>query len=778
MKSIFKRTLATATGSVLALSQLLSVANVNISAADTKTLKIDAASILSVPFEETNPLAAHQSSDWADKVESKFIELGSHDFSYSSQKIKNQIAKTLKKNAFAKYMSSEDVDALVAKIDKEVKGHTEPDGSFSASISYDDMGDVIGDIMQKLYTNSGEALKDDAGNPIVIDWSAFDVKGKIVVEGKFNFENKTVDYTTKVVDELGGKQQTYEGKEGIEQFVRDKLDQGTAVAANAPKGSAKKFNDQLTKNAEAMSKRIDYISEIADAIKDIILPEGLGEAEIAEGIETSYPDAETAYGAYMLALNDAIEKAEIPESVAERVKNAVAKRAPQSVDAAVERFTTSFKNAVEVLNRNDQGIEIDITVDDARSIYSNSYDRAFAFFDGYSPAVSFKYEDAENAEILDAVKAVYTDDGFITGADLKTLAEMSDGETYQLYDVVDASGAVVTDFDKDYTVIGVDSYKTLLGMAITEYGVKGMAYFDVVRDIDAIIVEEVKETTTSTTTSTTTTSTTTTTNDTTDTTTDTTTTTLATYVSFEVGAQGQNELIYWSEETDATFDFSEVQITAHFVVAGEDQKEQTVDVSSYFSAAANSPAELGVQPEDVKGVLRKPVDLILKDEAGLRAALATVPGYDVDAIMNDQGFAQGKAISYFNVILVLRGDANLDGEVDAVDAQMALRYYVDAMAGKTPKDSIRSGAYLKHNDNAMAVLRYSHYAVDISGEGVIDAYDAQSILSKYVKHLAQNEKTWDEQTKTHFVPKEVLHADPLAYDNAAKKDYQEFIDAQ
>ena len=142
MKSIFKRTLATATGSVLALSQLLSVANVNISAADTKTLKIDAASILSVPFEETNPLAAHQSSDWADKVESKFIELGSHDFSYSSQKIKNQIAKTLKKNAFAKYMSSEDVDALVAKIDKEVKGHTEPDGSFSASISYDDMGDV------------------------------------------------------------------------------------------------------------------------------------------------------------------------------------------------------------------------------------------------------------------------------------------------------------------------------------------------------------------------------------------------------------------------------------------------------------------------------------------------------------------------------------------------------------------------------------------------------------------------------------------------------------
>lgn len=777
MKSIFKRTLATATGSVLALSQLLSVANVNISAADTKTLKIDAASILSVPFEETNPLAAHQSSDWADKVESKFIELGSHDFSYSSQKIKNQIAKTLKKNGFAKYMSSEDVDALVAKIDKEVKGHTEPDGSFSASISYDDMGDVIGDIMQKLYTNSGEALKDDAGNPIVIDWSAFDVKGKIVVEGKFDFENKTVDYTTKVVDELGGKQQTYEGKEGIEQFVRDKLDQGTAVAANAPKGSAKKFNDQLTKNAEAMSKRIDYISEIADAIKDIVLPEGLGEIEIAEEIETSYPDAETAYGAYMLALNDAIGKADIPESVAERVKNAVAKRAPQSVDAAVssERFTTFFEKAVEVLNRNDQGVEIDITVDDARSIYSNSYDRAFAFLDGYSPAVSFKYEDAENAEILDAVKAVYTDDGFITGADLKTLAEMSDGETYQLYDVVDASGAVVTDFDKNYTVIGVDSYKTLFGMAITEYGVKGMAYFDVVRDIDAIIVEEVKETTTSTTTSTTTTSTTTTTID---TTTDTTTTTLATYVSFEVGAQGQNELIYWSEETDATFDFSEIQITAHFVVAGEDQKEQTVDVSSYFSAAANSPAELGVKPEDVKGVLRKPVDLILKDEAGLRTALATVPGYDVDAIMNDQGFAQGKAISYFNVILVLRGDANLDGEVDAVDAQNALNYYVDSLALKSAKSSITAGRYLNEYENGMSVLRYSHYAADISGDGVIDSFDAQKTLVKYVRWLSLIDKTWDEITGTHFVPKDVLHADPLAYDEPAKKDYQEFIDAQ
>lgn len=762
MKSIFKRTLATATGSVLALSQLLSVANVNISAADTKTLKIDAASILSVPFEETNPLAANQSSDWADKVESKFIELGSHSYSYSSQKIKNEAAKILKKDGFSKYLSSEDADALVAQFAPQVIGKTEADGTFSAELSINEIGDIVGSITQNLYTNSGAALKDDDGNPINVDWSGFKMSGKIIVSGKFDFENKKVAYETTIIDENGKE---YKNDAGIEQYAKDKLAQAKQIALSAADGkSATKYTKRVNELADAMETKIGYIRQIADAVAQIALQD-----------ETS---AETAYADYSAALGAKIATSGVPAAVAARVGNAINKRKPESVSSAIssERFNTWYTKAVDTLNKNNQGVEIAITVDEIKSLLNEGYDYDIDIPNGYSADVFFKYKDDENAQILDAVKKVYTADGFITGADLKTLADQAADAKYQDYKVIDATtGTEVTDFDKNYTVTAVVSHKEITAKADTTYAVQGELSYDAERVIEQIIVEAAKETTTSTTTSTTTTSTTTTTID---TTTDTTTTTLATYVSFEVGAQGQNELIYWSEETDATFDFSEIQITAHFVVAGEDQKEQTVDVSSYFSAAANSPAELGVKPEDVKGVLRKPVDLILKDEAGLRTALATVPGYDVDAIMNDQGFAQGKAISYFNVILVLRGDANLDGEVDAVDAQNALNYYVDSLALKSAKSSITAGRYLNEYENGMSVLRYSHYAADISGDGVIDSFDAQKTLVKYVRWLSLIDKTWDEITGTHFVPKNVLHADPLAYDEPAKKDYQEFIDAQ
>ena len=98
MKSLFKRTLATATGSVLALSQLVSVANVvNISAEDSTLPPVDKSYVLSVTFDKEDPLAAGQTSGWADDVESKFLELQDHTYSYSSQKVKNALARELKR---------------------------------------------------------------------------------------------------------------------------------------------------------------------------------------------------------------------------------------------------------------------------------------------------------------------------------------------------------------------------------------------------------------------------------------------------------------------------------------------------------------------------------------------------------------------------------------------------------------------------------------------------------------------------------------------------------
>lgn len=133
MKSLFKRTLATATGSVLALSQLVSVAaNVNVSAADTLT--VDKAFVLNVPIDPAAPLKAEQVSDWADLLESKFIELGdNHTFQYSTQGFKNRAKQFLEAHA-AKYMSSEDMDALLARIADKATAVVNTDGTYSLTL--------------------------------------------------------------------------------------------------------------------------------------------------------------------------------------------------------------------------------------------------------------------------------------------------------------------------------------------------------------------------------------------------------------------------------------------------------------------------------------------------------------------------------------------------------------------------------------------------------------------------------------------------------------------
>ncbi|MBR6107625.1 MAG: hypothetical protein IKQ39_06415 [Oscillospiraceae bacterium] len=772
MKSLFKRTLATATGSVLALSQLVSVANVvNISAEDSTLPPVDKSYVLSVTFDKEDPLAAGQTSGWADDVESKFLELQDHTYSYSSQKVKNALARELKKEkGLAKYLSSEDIDALVGQIAPQITGKTSADGSFSAELTINEIGDIVGDITQDLYTETGVNLHDDAGDPIVVDWSAFKMSGKIVVSGKVNFDEKKITYETTIIDETGKE---YKNDAGIEQYAKDKLAQAKQVALDATNGkSATKYTKRVNELADSIDTKIGYIRLIADAI-----------AGISFSDQTS---ADAAYTMYTDSLTSKIEGSGIPAGVADRVNTAIDNRKPASATGVItsERFNSFFTKAINTLNNNSEGVTIDLSTSDVVSVLNQGYEYDIDVPDGYSADLFFKYQDEEQNKVLDAVKAVYTDNGFITGSDLKDLAALAADDKYQDYKVVDGSGAEVTDFDKDYTVIGVTSHKEITAYAHTEYVVKGELFFDVERVIEQIIVEKVEPTTTTTTETTSSTTTTestttesTTTESTTTETTTTETTTLATYVSFEVGGAGENELVYWSEETDATFDFSEIQIMAHFVVAGEDQTEDVVDVSEFFAAAANSPAELGVKDDEVGGVLKTPVDLILKDEDGLKAVIAS-KNYDADAIMADQGFAQGKAVSYFYVVLVLRGDFDLDGKVNARDAQMALSYYVDALALKTPKNSIDSGRLLPSYDNPFAVLPYAHYAGDITGDGEIQARDAQWILQYYVRTLSLHGWDWDQVTSNHFVPAEILHVDPLKYDEVAKQDYIEYRDAQ
>ena len=83
------------------------------------------------------------------------------------------------------------------------------------------------------------------------------------------------------------------------------------------------------------------------------------------------------------------------------------------------------------------------------------------------------------------------------------------------------------------------------------------------------------------------------------------------------------------------------------------------------------------------------------------------------------------AIKYY---LHPMGDANLNGDVDAADAQSALNIYADTLAGNTPQ-----------------LQTEQIKAADVNADGKIDSTDAQLILLYYVQNtLAGTPTTWEE----------------------------------
>ena len=83
----------------------------------------------------------------------------------------------------------------------------------------------------------------------------------------------------------------------------------------------------------------------------------------------------------------------------------------------------------------------------------------------------------------------------------------------------------------------------------------------------------------------------------------------------------------------------------------------------------------------------------------------------------------------------LFGDVDQNGSVDAADAQITLKDYVNILAGK---ESFLSDAQKK--------------IADVTGNGSVEADDAQLILKYYVNQLAGKSTTWYEITKNPKAP--------------------------
>ena len=184
-----------------------------------------------------------------------------------------------------------------------------------------------------------------------------------------------------------------------------------------------------------------------------------------------------------------------------------------------------------------------------------------------------------------------------------------------------------------------------------------------------------------------------------------------------------------------------------------------------------------------------PVNFVLQDVLTVQKAVKDA-GYGQDLI-DQEGLVQGKQAGRFTVILVLRGDSDLNGQISAEDPQYALVYYTETLLAQQSAKKLlndENGTYLKNKgDKKEAFFPYSHYAMDVTcdkskqtgdvvyNDGNITVEDAQMILWYYLEVVVteRSNVSWSHED---VIGKEItvmdkLHADPNAEDPYAT-DYR------
>ena len=785
MKSLFKRTVAAASSSVLVLSQLATIAaNVNVSAAETAPLTVDKKFVLDVPVDEADPLKAGQVSDWGNKAETMLLAMGEKTVTIDTQKAKNT-ARTSANKAATKYghISSAEIDEILAGVADTAT--VEFDGMFGFKVTVDcaNIGKTIAQIAEDEFLNFDTEL----------DWSKYNVSGSLIIEGLIDGAKKSVSYEAYIIDETGAAQK---GDKSIEAYANKKIDEiMNTVAAQADKiaadAVAKDANKSADTEAELAKKKQETIDDLAKARKKVSdkLSSLREFADAVVAINVTGTEPNTVYTDYL---------AEVGKKSA-RAASIIADKAPESITAALADKTVNEYYDIFVENANtilDGAATIEITTADIASIINEGYDFDIQIKEGPSGEISFKIADDQADELLAAVKAL--------NEDPKKYADAG-------YTVVLEDGSIPSFTDEvKYEYVAIDSEKMVSAKGTSEYGIKGNGSYDVERIIKKIVVKETPIETTTTTSITTTTTTsepvtdettttttepvsddttttttttepvtddTTTTTTTTEPVTDTTTTTTNTAVSFEIKGISDSGLVYWSEET-GSFDLSALSITMHILDGGVDTGK-TVDVTNVFQPDANSPKDLTLG--DDLGIAAIPVKFVLKNTADLEKAVADA-GFD-NSVFGDEKLTEGYSAGQFIVYLVLRGDADLNGVVSVEDAQYALCYYVDTIIGKRTAKEVLTGDFtylINKGEMKEAYFPYSHYAADVTCEaqnrnaevvtndGLVTVEDAQMILNYYteISVAMKDGLDWNspEIIGVDINVKDELHAQPCVLD--------------
>ena len=393
MKSLFKRTIAAASSSVLVLSQIATVAaNVNVSAADS-ALVIDKKFVLDVPVDENAPLKSGQVSEWNDKAQGVFLAYGAKTVTVSTEKAKNVTRKYANKAA-AKYghISSAEIDEILAGIGKTAEVVFDGEGGFTATATCSNVGPTIGKIAEDELAKHGFDSTNAAGDKVEIDWSGFVASGKLVVEGTFNFNEKTFTYKTTLIDE---NDKSYVGDKGIEEYATKKATEAYELVLSQRKSSAEKTTNRMNKCKQYVADKIGVVRELANAIASITVS--------GTDIETVYTDytaaVEKAVKDTVPAASKYVDKADekLPDTFKEILTN---EKLNDYYDVAVEKANTVL----------DGKAKIDFSISDASDIlYKDGYDFDIQIKKGPSASLIFKIADDQANELLAAVEAKYPD---------------------------------------------------------------------------------------------------------------------------------------------------------------------------------------------------------------------------------------------------------------------------------------------------------------------------------------------------------------------------------
>ncbi|MBR6717699.1 MAG: hypothetical protein IKI77_05065 [Oscillospiraceae bacterium] len=768
MKSLFKRTLAAATGSILALSQFAAVtANVNVTAADetpaasSSAVTIDKDFVLFVPIDEKEPMNGLH-SDWNDKLETALMGTTDKTFTFGLERGKTEAKKIM---LWSDRIDSATADEILAAVSAATV-KTTSDGKGTAEIEIADLGQIAGRLIEQEMRIQNDGKEGTVGGkPVKADWSKLNLSGKVKVEAETDFAKKTVSYQVTFIDEKGTEYKDYKG---IEQYVLAKVDEAAALLKDAAAkngGNTAKFNDKLDKYVAKAKKGEGYIAKMVEAVQAITAT-------------NSTPDG--LYTDYTGKLVDAAKSVGAPDYYTNKSVNKFNEEKPATVSQfwTDERVQKEYDKAVDLVKENfGEYVDVTLKLSDIQSIVEGANSAEYTVPNGYSVEAILNIDDDKADEVEKAIRDKHEAEWLANG----------------------------------YKIVSIDSSKKITAKADTEYAMKGELFYDVERIIN-VVTEPITTTTTTTsvvssetTTTTTVTDSNTTPSETTSTDTDTNTTptqtettstdtdtnttptettptdtdtnttptqtetTPATYASFEFEGIEDEGLVYWSEE-DSKFDLSKLSVSLHFYEGGVEQVRKTVDVTGAFAAEYDNPSQL-TMPERT-GLTVASVYFKLTDEAAVQKAI-TDAGYS--DLIEEQGIKNGLEAGKFSVYLVLRGDTNLDGKVGVQDSQLALVYYTETKVAQKDASELLNDPdciYLEDKGaDQVAFFPYSHYAMDVDGNGEITVEDSQNILKYYteINVSGNDDVTWDHAKifGEKKIPREDLHAEPLGRDTYA-----------